>query len=554
MHSIEDRSAARPTCRLGTAILLLLGMVAITSRAASQEIEAVRDQRSIQPEKAPAPTVKKTVSPFAANLFIGNFLKSREDGVNPDYIVLPGDRVAVATWGAVEINEMFVVDGQGNIFLPQIGPIHLAGVKNADLTTEVKKAIQRVYTRYVNVYTNLINAGPVAVFVTGGVKQPGRYAGLPSDSPLFFLDQAGGIDPAMGSYRSISLLRNETLLAEIDLYDFVLRGRLPAVQLKDGDTVLVGKRGSVVELRGDVAAPAMVELSASPAKGQEALDIVSNIPSATEVTISGTRASRPYNATMPTEAFRSAAIFDGDVITLRTGGQADNIVVRVEGEQRGPSELSVPRGSRLFDVVKRIPTNPALADASAVHIRRVSVAKAQKDAIEDSLFRLERSTLLALSQSTGEAEIRVKEAELVSKFAERARAIDPLGRVVISQNGKQVNILLEDQDVIVIPRRTNVVRIGGEVMMNQAVIYDEDMRAKHYIRRAGGFTDRADKRKVVILHSNAEVEIGGSRAEILPGDEILVPPAIDFKGLQISMDMMQVIYQVAMSAAVILAL
>lgn len=565
MTSIDPRHPPNDPVHSAIAFLSFFVFALAAWPATAQQMDAAHDElhgesssrvaaAHAPPKQASTALVGQALQPFGANLFSGNFLKAREDGVNPDYIVMPGDRVAVATWGAVELNEVFIVDSQGNIFLPQIGPVPLAGRRNAELSGIVKAAIQRVYTKYVNVYINLLNAGPVAVFVTGGVRKPGRYAGLPSDSPLFFVDQAGGIDAALGSFRNISLLRGEQVLARLDLYDFILRGRLPQVQLQDGDTILVGQRGPTVELRGDVAATSLVELSASPSRGAEALEVVPNVASATEVTLTGVRGGRPHNATMDLDKFRAAQIQDGDVITLRAAGQADTIIVKVEGEHKGPSELTVSRGARLLEVLKRIPIDGSLADSNSVHIRRASVAKAQKDSIEDSLFRLERATLLALSQSKGEAEIRVREAELISKFAERARNIDPLGRVVTSQDGQQLNILLEDKDVIVVPRRTNVIRIGGEVMMNQAVVYDDGLRAKHYIRRAGGFTDRADKRKVILLHSNAEVEIAGTRAKVAPGDEILVPPAVDFKGLQISMDIMQVIYQVAMSAAVILAL
>src|SRR6187399_2217997 len=148
------------------------------------------------------------VKPFGSNLFIGNFLRAREDGLNPAYVITPGGHVAVNTWGAVRINEVFVVDSQGNIFLPEVGPIQLAGVRNAALTENVRQGLKKVYARYFDVYTNLITAKPVAVYVTGGVTRPGRYAGIPSDSVLFFLDQASGIDPQLGSYRNISILRN----------------------------------------------------------------------------------------------------------------------------------------------------------------------------------------------------------------------------------------------------------------------------------------------------------------------------------------------------------
>ena len=71
------------------------------------------------------------------------------------------------------------------------------------------------------------------VLVTGAVPRPGRYAGIPSDSALVFLDQAGGIDARTGSYRHVQLLRGGQVVAELDLYDFLLRGTLPT-QVKIG--------------------------------------------------------------------------------------------------------------------------------------------------------------------------------------------------------------------------------------------------------------------------------------------------------------------------------
>src|SRR5690606_7403409 len=129
--------------------------------------------------------------PFGANLFAGSYAAQRENGLNPDYRILPGDRVMVNAWGAVQINDVFPVDTQGNIFIPTVGPVALAGVLNGALTDAVRAAIRRVYRGEFGVYTNLLTASPVAVFVTGGVPRPGRYAGIPNDSVLFFLDQAG---------------------------------------------------------------------------------------------------------------------------------------------------------------------------------------------------------------------------------------------------------------------------------------------------------------------------------------------------------------------------
>ncbi len=492
--------------------------------------------------------------PFGANLFLGNFLKQRDDGLNPEYIVMPGDRVAVYTWGTVELSEVFVVDGQGNIFLPEVGPVRLAGVANADLTATVEKALGRIYTRNFGVYTNLITTAPVAVYVTGGVTRPGRYAGVPSDSILFFLDQAGGIDPSLGSYRDIVVLRRGAELAAVDLYDFIRDGVLPEVQFADGDTILVRARGPVVEVTGDVATPALIELDKTPFLGEDVLQIIPATARATEVTITGLRGRQPFAETMSIERLRVTPLGPGDSIEVRDDGLRDAILVRLEGEFKGPTLLSVRRGTRLIDLLNHVAVDRALSNLEAIHLRRPEVARAQKRSIEDSLFRLERSALLALSNTNVEADIRLKEAELLKSFLERARLIQPLGRIVTSREGKLYNMRLEDGDVVVIPKLTNVIRVGGEVHMNQALIYEPALRVSDYIEQAGGFSPRADRDRIIILHADASVSITDDDARVRPGDEVLVAPRIDTKILQNTIDLTSVIYQIAVAAAVVLSL
>lgn len=492
--------------------------------------------------------------PFGANLFQGNFLRAREDGLNANYVIMPGDHVTVNAWGSVSINQVFVVDGQGNIFLPEIGPIHLEGVKNSHLTEAVKKGIKGVYSRYVDVYTNLLTAKPVGVFVTGGVVRPGRYAGIPSDSVLFFMDQAGGVDPQLGSYREVSILRDGNVIATVDLYDFMLRGKMAIHQFEEGDTILVQRRGAVVELQGNVAAPALIEFKSGTVIGSDALAVIPGAARTNEVTIRGNRRGGPFAITMSIEDFSTFALSDGDSIELRDEGRSETILVHLEGEIEGPSLLAVRRGSRLVDVLNHVRVDPTLANTSSVYLRRVSVAKAQKDTINDSLFRLERSALLGLSSTGNEAGIRVKEAELTRKFVERARLIQPLGRVVTTRHEELLNVLLEEGDQIVVPLYSNLVHIGGEVFMSQAVTHIEGGTAGDYIKMAGGFTERAQKDRVIILRSNADVVIADGDIPVNPGDEVLVPPKVDKKILQNFMDITQVVYQIAVAAGVVVAL
>ena len=493
-----------------------------------------------------------TPQPFGANLFTGTFAAQREDGLNPEYRILPGDRVAVNAWGAVTLSDVFVVDSQGNIFLPGIGPVRVEGVRNAELTGVVRTALSRNFRGAFDVYTNLLNASPVAVFVTGGVARPGRYAGVPSDSPLVFLHQAGGIAAESGSYRHVSVLRQGQSIAELDLYDFLLRGQLPALQFQDGDVILVGRRGPVVEVYPSTGLPVLVELLASPANGAAILDVIAPGPRVDSVTIRGVRGGQPTARSFGVDAFGSIEIRSGDVLMFRQDLQPDYLVVRLEGEFLGPAELAVRRGTRLLDLLNYVPVDLELANVEAVHLRRRSVAAQQRISIHESLDRLDRAVSLAESDTQGEAAIRRQEADMIRQWVQRARDVTPMGHVVTQTGGEQVNLLLEDGDVIVIPRRTNLVRVVGEVTMTHAVMYRPDLRVSDYVRMAGGYTPRADESHVIVRRASAEIVFGDNDTPVYPGDELIIPPHIQDQWLQNGIDVATVFAQIAVAAASIL--
>jgi protein involved in polysaccharide export with SLBB domain len=520
--------------------------------AAGGETPSAEDD-DVRPFRSDAFPISPVFEPFGNNLFTGNFVAERDDALNPDYLVATGDRLAVQTWGAVVINEVFIVDGQGNIFLPEVGPVRVLGVRNSDLTDVVRGSLRRVYRNNFDVYTNLLSTQPVGVYVTGFVKNPGNYAGVPTDSVLFFLDRAGGIDPDLGSYRKLTVLRDMVPLLEVDLYDFLLSGTLPEIQFRDGDTILVAKRGPVVVLEGSIARPSLVEMRQGQFTGRDVLDVVPESALATAVTLVGLRGGKPVNETFSLDSFRAVGLHHGDRIELRDDGNAEKILVRFEGEFAGPSVVAVRSVTRLLDLLNYIPVDPDLADLSSIHVLRESVREAQKKAINESLFRLERAALLALSASQGEVSIRVAEAQLLESFVKRAREVEPLGRVVTTIDGMQQNLLLEDGDVVVIPRRTSIVQVGGEVMIAQAILHRPDATAGDYIELVGGYTNRSDEGNLIILHASGQVARDEDE-KIFPGDQILVMPRIDEKTFQNAIDLVQVIAQVAVSAGVFLAL
>ncbi len=493
------------------------------------------------------------IAPFGSALFQGGFSSDGEDGLNPNYVVQSGDSVSVRIWGATEFNDRLVVDPQGNIFIPSVGPIKVAGTTNSGLNGRVSQAVGKIFTDNVKVYTSLNNSQPVAVFVTGFVTNPGRFAGVPSNSPLYFLDRAGGIDAARGSYRNIQVMRQSKLIADIDLYSFLLRGIVSDVQFQDGDTIVVGKRGNVVMTDGDAANPAAFEFLEPTMSGQELMAYAQLQVNVNYAGISGYRDSKPFARYLPIEKFRNVLLRNGDVVHFRADQQDEVIVVSVEGAHRGPSQYTVPVGTRLNAVLDFIEVNTELADIGSISLRRKTIANRQKLALEERLQRLEATYLTASSQTDNESVIRTKEAELIGQFVKRARNVNPSGRLVVANAGKIADVLLQQGDTISIPSKNDSILLSGEVLVSQAMLHKPGQRALDYIERSGGFTPQALTEKVVLLHANGEVS-SGRNPRVLRGDEIIVLPKVPVKNLQIASTIVDIIYKVAVAASVALTL
>ncbi|WP_259346529.1 polysaccharide biosynthesis/export family protein [Vibrio rotiferianus] len=133
-----------------------------------------------------------TPPPFGANLFAGGYETERVDGLSDNYVIAPGDKLSIWLWGAVAYADIVTVDNQGNIFIPNIGPIRVGDQLASNVASIVEGAIRKTYTKNVEVYVNLLTSTPVSVYVTGSVIRPGQYAGMAADSILYYLKRAGG--------------------------------------------------------------------------------------------------------------------------------------------------------------------------------------------------------------------------------------------------------------------------------------------------------------------------------------------------------------------------
>ncbi|AWA88138.1 TPA: polysaccharide export protein [Vibrio parahaemolyticus] len=487
--------------------------------------------------------------PYGANLFAGGYESERSDGLNENYLIAPGDKINIWLWGAVTYADVVTVDNQGNIFIPEIGPIKVQNVKASEVNNFVTQQIKKVYTNNVSIYVNLLTATPVSIYLSGPVIRPGQYAGMASDSLLYFLKRAGGIDSERGSYREIEIKRQGEVIATVDLYNFISTGTLPKISFKDGDVILVKPQKSAITVSGGVRNPFRFELESNKSTGKKLTEYSRPLAKISHVGVVGNRDSGPFSLYMTYQDFQSFELKDGDKVIFNDDLHAQVIDVQVSGSYLGPSYFAVQKRTRLHDLLNYIPVDPQLADTGSIYILRKSVAERQKEMIEESLNRLERSVFTSPASSDGEAAIRAKEAEMVLQFTERARRVKPLGKVVISDGGHIANILLEQGDIITIPNKTDLIQVGGEVLMPQAVVYNPKATIDDYIAWAGGFTERAEDSRIAIVRANGLVEFD-SPNQIKKGDQILVLPKVDEKTMQAVKDITQIIYQIAVAANV----
>ena len=98
--------------------------------------------------------------PFGANIFSGGYESERVDGLSDDYLIASGDKISIWIWGGITFSDITTVDNQGNIFIPNIGPIKVANVNASEVNNVVTNKIKTIYKRNVDVYVNLLTATP----------------------------------------------------------------------------------------------------------------------------------------------------------------------------------------------------------------------------------------------------------------------------------------------------------------------------------------------------------------------------------------------------------
>ena len=275
-----------------------------------------------------------------------------------NYILGTGDNLLIRVWGtSVDVEYPAVVDREGVINVPKIGPIPVAGVKYGDVESVVKKEAEK-YIQGININITLIELRSLEIYVVGEVKNPGLHM-LPAFSTIFDgLLYAGGVKKT-GTLRKIKLYRNDIEIQLFDLYDLLLKGnRKSDTTLNNKDVIFVGEIGKTAAVAGAVNNEAIFEISGTKSIKELVTLAGGVLPQAFGDRIYLRRFDKnrafvvqDINMEKTPDAWNRIKVGNGDLLELDFMGSSLPYVVRLSGNVWKPDIFNYRAGMTISDVL-----------------------------------------------------------------------------------------------------------------------------------------------------------------------------------------------------------
>jgi protein involved in polysaccharide export with SLBB domain len=226
-------------------------------RSAPMNLLAMRDLYTQVPDQS------SSLKRFGSDMFLSRGMQSKQVSldlpVGPDYVLGTGDSISISLWGGLAQQFTRVVDREGQVTLPEAGPLVVAGFTLEQAEKAIQEALAPQF-RNAKVEVSVSRLRTIRVYVVGDVQRPGAYDVSSLSTPLNALYAAGG-PTAIGSLRTVRHYRGKELIRDVDLYDFLLKGvRTDTERLQAGDTILVPPAGQQITISGMVRRPAIYEL------------------------------------------------------------------------------------------------------------------------------------------------------------------------------------------------------------------------------------------------------------------------------------------------------
>lgn len=514
---------------------------------------------------------------FGADLLLPtsrDFAVPATTSVPPDYALNIGDTVSVSLTGSVEGSAKFVIDRDGQIYLPNVGSVSLAGVHYRDLKDRISQAIGRKYRGF-DVSVSIHKLRGVRVYVTGFANQPGAYT-VNSLSTLLNAVFAAGGPSGGGSFRHVFLYRNGHEIVDFDIYQLLRHGdRSRDPLLQNEDVLFIPPVGAQVAVVGSVNEEAIYE-----ALPNETVDDLlkiaggpTNLADPSRVILyhladrdarGSVEVKRPQYATTPTEA--------GDIIQLLPQGslvrplENQQVLVRIEGEVVHPGNYYVAPGTPLGTVLAEAGGLSPRAYPFATALYRESARAQQRDNFKQVVDQIE--TALAVAPINGDRIVdaieRQGQIDAAHAFVAKLKLKEPDGRLVldITPNARDLpsDFVVENNDHIYVPPVVSTVGVFGAVYRPSTFVLDPSKRIKLrvYIDEAGGGIRGADIQRSFVIRANGAVitrRHGGLDQVALAGDTVFVPIKTQSSSVLSKIrDISSVIFQLGLGAAAVAAI
>ena len=542
-----------------------------------QYVQQLVEMQGSQQPSGKLPEVRR----FGANLVTDDAVASATQDPLPsvpgDYIIRPGDEIALTIWGTVDADLRLTVDRAGRISVPRVGTINVAGLRNADLADAISRRTAQTFKNF-QLTATLGQVRAIRVFVSGYVQRPGTVTVNGLSSVLHALMRAGG-PSAAGSFRDIHLRRAGHEVAVFDLYDLLLKGDRNTDQLvQPDDIIFVGPVGTQVAMLGSVNQQAIYEL-----KPGQTLDDVLEMAGGFSAVADRTRVAverladrtNGHVAQFALPAQGGTVLGTGDVVrafstvtaTLSLGSQNERI--HVDGEVVHPGDYILPPGSRVADAVRAAGGMTAAAYPFGAELTRESVRQTQQANYDRALRDLETdmSRTQASQRATSAEELNAQSASATAnnRLLERLRQVKPTGRVVLQMSPDAASLPdlpLENGDSLSIPPRSSSVGVFGSVFNTGSFVFEAGHTTTQYLALAGGPTRGADKNSIFMIRANGSVvsaqqgasfwRSGNALADTVvePGDTLFVPEQLNKSTfVQDAKDWTQILYQFGLGLA-----
>lgn len=500
------------------------------SRRTARQTEENPERQSPRPftTSDPQESEKETAQPVE----IKSIGKAAYDAVirSGRYIIGPGDVFAVVLNRDEEIKTFEVpVGAGGSLLFPSIGAVPVASLSLADANEAIQAAIKKRFYQ-LDISISLARLRIFPVNVVGEVHMPGAVdiEGVEQASQL--ITKAGGIIDDFGrkgSSRNIQIMRlengqwhNTGRRVDLDLWNRTGKAEYNPFML-DGEQIFVPiAHSDSIYITGAVQYPGSYEF----APGDRVSDLI--------VLSNGLRAHAP-----PQRAQLSRLSQNGESIPVTidlaralAGDPSANLPLQagdklyvigetkwvyVEGEVKFPGPFLLKEGLRLKELLQQAELTPEASVVQASLIRKVNF---EEQTIEDDP---------ALNRLLGIPRIQRTDAEeaLITLKTQQFSGRLPIDFVALMAGDERHNILLQDGDVVRIPRFVPSVRVTGAVVAPANIPYDAVLTVGGYIDLAGGFNTRAKRKDIIIVEGNTGNAIDATSESIVrPGDAIFVPP------------------------------